>query len=132
MEDPYAERQHRANEHYPFPVVVDTESPWAHGILRFVDEALEGRSYLLGDEFTAADIMMGFSIFMAQRLELLADYANIRSWLARLQERPALHRALSWRHGDHPVPHSNGGRAVKRAAVFFLLGFLVGEFDPVG
>ena len=43
----------------------------------------------------AADIMMGFSIFMAQRLELLSDYANIRSWLERLQERPALHRALS-------------------------------------
>ena len=76
-------------------VVVETETPWVHGVLRFVDDALEGRSYLLGDDFMAADIMLGFSIFMAQRLELLSDYPNIRSWLERLQERPALHRALS-------------------------------------
>jgi glutathione S-transferase len=77
------------------PVVVATETPWAHGILRFVDDALEGRSYLLGEEFSAADIMMGFSVFFAQQLDLLSDYENIGPWLARLQKRPALHRALS-------------------------------------
>ena len=37
----------------------------------------------------------GRSIFFAQQLGLLSDYANVRSWLARIRERPALHRALS-------------------------------------
>ncbi|MGH7790565.1 MAG: glutathione S-transferase family protein [Candidatus Binatia bacterium] len=60
----------------------------------FVDRALAQRPYLLGDEFSAADIMMGFTIAAAQMLGALdARHANLPPYLARLQARPAFQRS---------------------------------------
>jgi len=66
----------------------------AFDALGFVDRALAHRPYLLGDEFTAADIMMGFTLGAAQLLGALdARHANLPPYLARLQARPAFQRS---------------------------------------
>lgn len=77
------------------PIVVETETPWAHDILNHIDKSLAGRDYLLGDAFGAADIQMGFAVFMAQRLDLLKPHENVQAWLDRLARRPALQTALA-------------------------------------
>lgn len=60
----------------------------------FIDRALANRPYLLGDEFSAADIMMGFTLIAAQMLAVLdARHAHLPPYIARLQERPAFQRS---------------------------------------
>ena len=60
-----------------------------------VNEALEGRDYLIGD-FSAADIMLGHSLFMSNRFgEVSDEMANIKSYLGRVEARPAFQKAMS-------------------------------------
>lgn len=54
-----------------------------------LDEALAGSPYLLGDGFSAADIMNGYSLMLAERL-VSADFpANVAGYWQRLSTRPA-------------------------------------------
>jgi glutathione S-transferase len=60
-----------------------------------VDRALEGREYLIGD-FSAADIMLGHSVYMANRLGCVGDeMTNIKAYIARLEARPAFQKGIS-------------------------------------
>ena len=61
--------------------------------LGYVEAALAGRDWLVGDDITAADIQMSFvgEIAKAQRA---AEYPNIAGWVDRFQARPAYRRAL--------------------------------------
>ena len=60
-----------------------------------VDEALEGREYLVGD-FSAADIMLGHSLFMANRLGQVSDeLANLKAYISRIEQRPAFEKAIT-------------------------------------
>lgn len=61
-----------------------------HDALAFVDGELEGKEYVVGSEFTAADIMMAYGMVMARiTRELPAELGNVAAYLARLKERPA-------------------------------------------
>ncbi len=64
--------------------------------LRALEAALTGKRYLLGGEFTAADIMMGYSLALLQHLKILgADYLALAEYLKRLQQRSAYQKAVS-------------------------------------
>lgn len=64
--------------------------------LEVVERELAEHNYLLGDEFSAADIMMGFTVTAARVLGVLDDrYPQLQAYLARLQLRPALQKALA-------------------------------------
>jgi glutathione S-transferase len=59
-----------------------------------VEAALEGREYLIGD-FSAADVMLGHAIFMANRLGCVTDeMTNLKSYVQRIAARPAFQTAL--------------------------------------
>ena len=60
--------------------------------LGFVNQALHGRDWLVGDELSGADIQMSFVGEAARGLR--ADYPNIDAWVRRFQGRPAYRRAL--------------------------------------
>ncbi len=60
--------------------------------LGYVNQALEGRAWLVGDDLTGADIQMSF-VGEAAR-ELRKDYPNIDAWVKRFQARPAYRKAL--------------------------------------
>lgn len=60
-----------------------------------VEDKLADQPFLLGDRFTAADIMNGSMMIWAETTRLLAPYPNINSWIARLKARPAYRRAMS-------------------------------------
>lgn len=60
-----------------------------------VDSALAGREYLIGD-FSAADIMLGHSIFMANRLGQVSDeMRNVKEYVKRIESRPAFETAIN-------------------------------------
>ncbi len=59
-----------------------------------VDSALEGRDYLVGD-FSAADVMLGHSLFMANRLGQVPEaLANLKGYVKRIEQRPAFQTAI--------------------------------------
>jgi glutathione S-transferase len=100
----------------------DAASPFSstlerfHRVLRFIDENLQGRTYVAGPLFSAADILMYFPLRAAlQALANIAavapdvaalsslasirnglqNYPNIAAYHARLVERPAFHRTVA-------------------------------------
>jgi len=76
------------------PQVIAGARTRAHAALAFVERALAGKDYLLGSEFSAADVMMGFTLIAARVLGVLDErYPNITRYLARLDARPALQAA---------------------------------------
>ncbi|VIO80930.1 Glutathione S-transferase GstB [Bradyrhizobium ivorense] len=61
-----------------------------------IDARVRDNNYLAGDEFTAADIMTGFSL-TTMRYFLPYDFGrcpNIRAYLGRIGSRPAYRRAM--------------------------------------
>ncbi|MDH3581022.1 MAG: glutathione binding-like protein [Hyphomicrobiales bacterium] len=59
-----------------------------------LSNALSDRDYLLGPEFSGADILIGHSCFMATHIGLpIGDYPVLEAYYARLQRRPAHRRA---------------------------------------
>lgn len=78
------------------PELVSDARGRIHTTLQNVEEALVNREFLLGSEFTAADVMMGFTLMAAERLGVLPEeHTNLRRYLQRLQARPAVQRAVS-------------------------------------
>jgi glutathione S-transferase len=76
------------------PQVITGARTRAHAALAFVERALTGKEYLLGAEFSAADVMMGFTLIAARIFGVLDDrYPNIARYLARLESRPAFQAA---------------------------------------
>ena len=67
----------------------------AHRTLMVVEDALEGREHLVG-AFSAADIMVGFTVGAARLLGVLdSRHSSLAAYLARLEMRPAFQRATA-------------------------------------
>jgi len=60
--------------------------------LGYIDQALHGRQWLVGNALTGADIQMSFVGEAARGLR--AAYPNIEAWVRRFQALPAYRRAL--------------------------------------
>ena len=63
--------------------------------LTYVNQSLEGREYLLGDELTAADVQMSFVGEIGRAFSRLSNLPNLDAWVGRLHARPAYQRALA-------------------------------------
>ena len=60
-----------------------------------VNENLANKDYLIGD-FSAADLMLGHSCFMANRLGCVNDeMKSIKDYVARINARPAFQKAIT-------------------------------------
>ena len=60
-----------------------------------VNENLSEKDYLIGD-FSAADLMLGHSCFMANRLGCVSEeMQNIKDYVARINARPAFQKAIT-------------------------------------
>ena len=60
-----------------------------------VDDALEGRDYLIG-EFSGADIMLGHACFMANRLGCVPEeMEHLKAYVQRIADRPAFQTAIN-------------------------------------
>jgi glutathione S-transferase len=71
---------------------------------KVLDGALAGRSYLLGEDFTVADLNVAAVISRALDMDLSAT-PRLKDWLARCLERPAARAARALRaQADAAVP----------------------------
>ena len=62
--------------------------------LGYVDQSLQGREWLVGNELTGADIQMSFVGEVAGSRGYRERYPAMAAWVKRLQARPAYRRAL--------------------------------------
>jgi glutathione S-transferase len=59
-----------------------------------VSSALDAHDYLVGGQFTVADVLVGSTLAFTERIGFADELpANLRAYLARLVERPARQRA---------------------------------------
>ena len=79
------------------PRMLDEMRDRSRSCLTAVDDALAGHDYLIGDEFTAADVMMGYSIFLALRVRAMVEgeYPTVTAYYDRLSARPAFVRTMT-------------------------------------
>jgi glutathione S-transferase len=73
---------------------IDSARERAHSALEFVERQIAGKDYILGRDFTAADVMVGFTLAAARAFGVLDDrYPRLNAYLARLETRPAFQTA---------------------------------------
>lgn len=67
---------------------------WFYGRLRAVDAAVKEHEYLVANRFTAADIAIGYALFLAAQIGIDQDFPPaVRAYLERLTAREAFKRA---------------------------------------
>jgi len=62
-------------------------------MIKTFDEGLEDNEWILGDNFTAADVMLGSSAVFMRRFEMLPDTRNIDAYAERCLARPTFQQA---------------------------------------
>lgn len=61
-----------------------------------LDKTLGEHDYLVGDKFTAADIVVGYTLYVARRYDALPESAHaLGAYYERLAARPAFMKAMS-------------------------------------
>ena len=60
-----------------------------------INEALDGKDYLIGD-FSAADVMLGHSCFMSNRFGCVGEeLTHLRAYVERIEARPCFQKAIN-------------------------------------
>jgi len=78
------------------PQVATDYAKWFFGRLRAVEAATTGKETLCAGRFTAADIVIGYALKLADSLGLSKDFGpNVAAYYARLQQRDGFKRALA-------------------------------------
>jgi len=76
------------------PKVADAARPQLAAAVGVVDHALAGKDFVLGSEFSAADVMIGSTLGWAQMMGMVGtDHPNVAAYIPRLLGRPAMQRA---------------------------------------
>lgn len=63
--------------------------------LGYLDQHLADRDYILGADFSGADVGCGYIANGAKQLKLLDDYPNVAAYAARITARPAFMKAFA-------------------------------------
>ena len=73
-------------------------------IFKYINSELEIHPWLAGENFTAADIVMGYCLEVAEvRSGMLDDYPNILNYLRRMRERAGYQRAIEKNGPFRPI-----------------------------
>jgi glutathione S-transferase len=78
------------------PRVIHDAQDRASSALDFLENALTGKDYLLGGDFSGADIMMGFTLAVARTLGVMDErYPHLARYMTSLEARLAFQRAVA-------------------------------------
>jgi glutathione S-transferase len=76
------------------PQAAEDYRRWFHGRLRAVDAIVKEQAYLVADRFTAADIAVGYALYLAASIGIDQEFPPaVRAYLDRLTAREAFQRA---------------------------------------
>jgi glutathione S-transferase len=75
------------------PAVAETALRKLGEAFEVLERALAGRDHLVGERFTAADLLLGSGLGLARAQGLLAGHPALEAYTARVFDRPAAKRA---------------------------------------
>jgi glutathione S-transferase len=75
------------------PTAVEEARKTFAGVAAVLSQALTGKPYLLGNDFSAADVMIGSTLAWGSFMGLLEGQPLLVDYVKRLSERPAYQRA---------------------------------------
>jgi glutathione S-transferase len=61
----------------------------------FLEKSLGGKTWILGDRFTTADVVLGYDVGVAARLGGLEGFPELGAYMGRLGARPAFQKAYA-------------------------------------
>ncbi len=64
-------------------------------MIETLEGALKDKSWLIADQFTAADVLVGSSVVFMRKFDMLSDSAVLNAYADRCLARPAYKKALS-------------------------------------
>ena len=64
-------------------------------MIETLEAALENKTWLMGDQFTAADVLVGSSVVFMRMFDMLTDSVVLNEYADRCLARPAYKKALS-------------------------------------
>ena len=86
------------------PVLIEKHATEAANVLPILDTHLSDRAFMLGDEFTMADIPLGCVAYRYFNIDIQRpSFPNIEAWYARLQQRPAYQQHVMKFFGTNPT-----------------------------
>lgn len=78
------------------PALVERGKTELPKLIAVLENALKGHTYMVGDTFTAADIIMGFAVMIATHAGFVNDQTPLcQQYYARLEQRPAYQKAMA-------------------------------------
>lgn len=78
------------------PALVDRGNRELPRVVGVVENALAGKTFIGGEHFTAADIMLGFGLMIAQHAGFVSEHTpHCQAYFDRLAARPAYQKAMS-------------------------------------
>jgi len=78
------------------PTAMADYREWAIAALDVLERALADGPYLLGEELSGADVMMGYTVQVAHWFQLVGPrHARVAAYLERLAARPAFQRTIT-------------------------------------
>jgi len=78
------------------PALVDEARAQLKGVLGVLEQALAGRTYMVGDGFTVADVLIASTLGWARMMGLIGtDLPGVTGYLDRMLARPAMQRATA-------------------------------------
>ncbi|MEZ5552354.1 MAG: glutathione S-transferase family protein [Pseudomonadales bacterium] len=76
------------------PALIEDARQRARTAFELLERQLADRAWILGEHFSAADIMLGFTLLAARLLGIVQVDSELGRYVGRLEERPAFQRAL--------------------------------------
>jgi len=92
------------------PLLMKLETRRLEKALEVLDRHLEGRDYMLST-FSAVDVSLGYSVYVAQHFVKVAPYKALHAWFERISARPAYQKtqpkagdSLIYRKAFYEIP----------------------------
>jgi glutathione S-transferase len=76
------------------PATVEKATQRFKVVAAAVDARMKGREYIVGNTFTAADLVVGGVLAFAGRFGLLADFPALQDYVGRVMARPAAKKSM--------------------------------------
>lgn len=78
------------------PALIEKSSKRFKVVAAVLEERMKGRQYIVGNTFTAADVVLGGVLGMAAMLGQLTDeFPSLKAYVGRLMERPAAKKVFA-------------------------------------
>lgn len=76
------------------PKVVEAKEPTWKTAAGFLEKRLGDRQFIVGDKFTAADVVVGYDLCLAMQIGLLEGHPKLKAYTERMIGRPAFRKVF--------------------------------------